>query len=128
MPNDFGVEGVPREADASVTQKIVGDPASSPDGWANSKQRKVAGPTAEVSNQNQLIVIERGFVIARSGDRLQLKFQGFEARLAERLSEAVLGVLIVGVGFGADELHRPAHHCGIDANTELIFRFLLQIA
>ena len=62
MPDDLGVKSIPSQPDARVAQEVGSGLASPPDTGADSKQRKVTGSSAEVADQDELVLIERGFV------------------------------------------------------------------
>ena len=121
MADDLGVEGISGEAEAGIAQQVSGGAAAAQNRGTNSQQREVAGAAAEVSNQNELVAVERGFVVARGGDGLQFKLDRFESRGVQRFRQALLGVSIVVVSFGADELHGASDDGGVDAQSELRF-------
>ena len=82
--------------------------AASADAGADVDQRKVAGAAAEVADQNQLVVIERGLVGVRRCDRLHLEVDGLESGVKKGLAKPLEREVVVVVGVRADEAHRAS--------------------
>ena len=57
IPDNLGVKGVAGESDTAIAEQIRGSSASFADVGADVQQGEVTGPTAEVSDQNQLVMI-----------------------------------------------------------------------
>ena len=92
------------------------------------QQREIAGATAEIADQNQLVMIERGFVIVREArHRFHLKLNRFETSDPESLTEPRLREIISRLVFGSDKMNRPAYHCGTNLHAELTPGLLTQI-
>jgi hypothetical protein len=58
-------------------------------------EREIAGAAAEVSNQDQLVAIERAAVLMRGGDRLELERDRLEPRRQERLLQTPDRVVVI---------------------------------
>ena len=54
-------------------------------------------------------MIERAFVLVRSGDRFVFERDRVKSREAERIGEPIFGVVVVGHGVRADEPHGTAN-------------------
>ena len=62
-------------------------------------QRKIARTAAEVSNENEFIVIERGFVVVSGRYRFHLKLHGLISGQFKRRLQSTLGVTVILVLF-----------------------------
>src|SRR5271155_4954711 len=79
VPDNLCVEGISCNAHASVPYDVAWDSASFADGRAYMNQGKITGATAEIANKNELIMIQRGFVIMSGGHRLHFEVYGMKA-------------------------------------------------
>jgi hypothetical protein len=123
VPDDLGVESISRETDASVSHEIGGCSASSQNRGANTKKRKIACSTAEISDQNELVLIEGRYAENRLAEAF--RFAGYEsvAFELEPVAAARYYESIVVIALGADELHWTTDDRSGDLDTELIFCF-----
>ena len=88
MPDDLGVESIPGQPDARVAEKIGGCPAALPNRGPDANQGKITGAAAEVSDQNELVAVECGFIVACGRDRFEFEVDAFKASFAKRFSPA----------------------------------------
>ena len=79
VPDNFCVEGVSRNAHAGVANDVARDSASAANVRADMNKGEVTGAASEIADQNKFIMIERGFIIMRSGHRLHFEFDGLKA-------------------------------------------------
>jgi len=79
---------------------------------ADAHQREVGGAAADVGHQHDLLAVDGGLEIQRSGDRLELEADVGETHGARRLFQGGLGGAVAR-GVVVDEEHRSAqHHMG----------------
>ena len=83
----FASKASPAIPTPAVPQQIARRP-SAMETWPHMHERKIAGATAEIPDQDQFIMIERRFIVVRGGHRLHLKLNGFESRNPESLAQA----------------------------------------
>src|SRR5207249_1205878 len=127
VPDNAGVKRISGESDAAIAEEIIGHSASLTDAWPGVQQRKVAGAAAEIADQNQLVMVERGFVIMSRRHRLQLEYHTLVAREAKGRGEALLGKTVILVCFRADKTYRPPYYGCVNADLELILGFFTQV-
>src|SRR6266536_3247537 len=112
MPDDLRVKGISREAHPGVpddTSRGFFRSNSIPSSrGADVNQREVAGAPAEIPNEDEFVVIERGFVIVRGGDGLHLKLHGFVTSRGEGRSQPTLRIGVIFRLICAYKMNRPS--------------------
>ena len=106
--DDPRVEAVAAEGHAPGRQNDTGVAGRQP--GADPQQRKVAGPAAEVSHQDQLFVVEASRVAKGGGDGLELEDHLGKACLRQGGAHAPHGARVVVGIIGAPVTYRAAHH------------------
>ena len=92
------------------------------------KQRKIAGAAAEIADQDEFVVVKRGFVMMGGGNGLQFKSHFFEAGGEKSFRQPVNRKKVVFFLSGAHEIDRAAHHCRINGDAELCLCPFPQVA
>src|SRR5205807_2095161 len=128
LPDDLRIKGVSGYADARIPQKISWPSASLPDRRPDMDQGKITGAAAEISNQNQFIMIKSGFVIVGCCYRLQLKFYKLETGRAKCQFEPIFGKSVVNLGFGSHKPDRAPNYSRVDCPPKLALGFFPQVA
>src|SRR6185369_8467640 len=103
----------------AVSQKVLGSSSPLANTGADVQQGEVAGPAAEVADEDQFIAVQRGFVMVGGRHRLQFEIHGFKSSLLKGLLQARESVQVISVSFGADELYRASHRGKADGCPEL---------
>src|SRR5271168_4803033 len=88
---------------------------------------EIAGASAEVADQDELVMIESRFVIVSGGDRLHFELDRVEACKAECFAEAGFRVKALVVILGAHEANRASDHGLPDLEAELTFGLLAKV-
>src|SRR5579871_2063949 len=127
MFNDLCVEGVTRQPQTSIAQQVCRTSAPLANGRTNADKRKVAGAATEVANKNQLVMLERGFIIVSGGNRLQLELYRFVSRELKCRLETGLGVDVISFFFRPDKMYGPTNHSGSNRGSKLEFSFFAQV-
>ena len=78
--------------------------------WTKMRQREVACSTSEVSDQNQLIVVQLGFILICGRDRFEFECNFGKAGQIGRRSEPVECQSLVPFVFSSGKADRPADH------------------
>ena len=65
MLDDPCVKCIPGQTHAGITQEIGGLSSATANPWPNPDYGEVTCATSEVTDHNQLVVVERGFVVVR---------------------------------------------------------------
>src|SRR4051794_3030264 len=94
---------------------------------ADMDERKIAGAAAEVADQNQLVVIERGLVIVSRGHGLHFELNLRETGHPEGFAQTALRESVIVFSFGADKPDRASDDGGIHRDAELLFGLVFQI-
>src|SRR5262245_17715773 len=102
--------------------------AASPGGRSNAKQREVAGASAEITDQDQFIMVEIAFVKICGRDGFVLESHGADTSLVECACEAVECKLIVFVGVCVGIMHGTADNDATFKRPDLFFRRLSQVS
>src|SRR6202034_795114 len=95
LPYDPRIEGIACQPKTAVSQKVFRGPSPSMYARAYTQQGKVAGSSAEVSNENQFVVVNRGLVGIRCGNRLKFKFDMLESSECECLPQPIDGKFVL---------------------------------
>ena len=91
------------------------------------QQREVAGPPAKVADEDQLVVIESGFVGVRCRHGLHFKINPIKACSGEGLAQARDSIGLIVFALRADKPYRAAHHGVAERGVELLFSVAAQI-
>ena len=110
MPDYLCVKGIPRYAQSRVTHDVAWDPTSSANGRANVNQREIARTAAEVTNENEFVMIKHGFVIVSCRYRLHLELYGLIASLLEGCSKPTLRITVVFLLLCSGKMNWPSDH------------------
>src|SRR5258708_38839273 len=105
MTDDLGVESVTGESDAAVSKQVLRSSTPLANAWTGAQQREVAGSTAEVANEDQFIMVERGFIVVGGGHGLHFEIHRFVAGFLESFPQTRQSVNVIGFRFGAHETH-----------------------
>ena len=127
LAHDPGVEGVAGQTDSAVAEQILRLAAALAHAGANVKQREVAGAAAKVTDEDQLVVIEGGFVGVRCRHGLHFKINPIKAGSRKGLAQAREGIGLILFLLRAHKTYRAAHHGVADRSVELLFRLAAQI-
>jgi hypothetical protein len=124
----FASKASPAIPTPGIPQEIVRRSSPAQYRWPDLHERKIAGATTEVPDQDEFVVVERRFVVVRRGHRLHLELNGFEPGNEERLAEPGLSVIVPGRIFHADKVNRAAHDGRPDLHAKLAPGLLAQIS
>src|SRR5438270_7737112 len=80
MLNDFCVKCIARQSETSIAQQVRWASTPLANRRTNADQRKIACAATEIANENQLVMVKRGFIIVSSGNGLQFKINRFISR------------------------------------------------
>src|SRR5271166_5999402 len=128
MPNDFGVEGIAGQSQALIGQQVFRLAAMFADFRTYAQHRKIAGASAEIADQNQLVVVPRGPIKKGPAERLKLKSDLFQAGPTQGDFQPRLRVVVVFRCFRTYKAHRAAAHHAADGHAELLLGFQSQVA
>ena len=95
VPDDLPVEGVAGHRHAIGADDVFRCPSPPADFRPHMQDRKVAGAAAEVSNQDELVVLQALLVAVGGRHRLVLEHNLFEPALLKRLSQPPKRELII---------------------------------
>src|SRR5215471_17360902 len=124
MADDLGVEGITRQRDSVRPEDLT--LATTPEAWSDWQKGEVAGSTAEVSNQNQFIMVEACLVEIRRADRFILEEDLFETRVLKGRAQAGEGEFVVLLGLGSCKSHRSPDNGRFSQPPKASFTFLAQ--
>src|SRR5689334_23890110 len=115
--HDSTVEGVACNGHArSSNDGISAGPFSA---WTKMGQREVAGAASEVADQNQLGVVQLGFVLIGGGDWLEFECHFGKAGQVGCCSEPVDCQRLVRFGFRSRKAYGPSDYDAVRSNAEL---------
>ena len=127
LADDAGVKCVAGQAYSAVPEQVLRGAAAAADFGAGAEQGEIAGATAEVTDQEQFVVVESGFIGGSGGYRLQFKLNLLEAGEGEGFAQAGFGEFVVLFGFRADKLNGAADDGAADGALELILSLAAEV-
>lgn len=125
--DDAGVEGVAGQTEAAVAEQILCGAATFADAGADMEQGEVAGAAAEVADEDEFVVIERGLVGVGGADGLHLEVDGLETSVDEGLLKALQGEGIVVRRVCSDEADGAAYSGVAHRLAKLLFRMEAEV-
>src|SRR5258708_69456 len=127
MAYDLRVKRVARKPDAFVPKQVFRTAPGTYTG-ADAQQRKVTGASAEVSDENQFVLLQRGLVVVGGAHGLVLKRDMLVAGAMQRILQAELCEAILVVTFRTHKADRAANYDMCHASLKLTLGSFPQIA
>src|SRR5262249_24797930 len=120
------IEGVPGDCNAIVAENLVAAVARCT-GWSKSENREVAGASADVSYQDNLVARDSACIVIGRGDRFVLENYLVPTRAPDRNVQPRLCEPVVVGGTRIRKVHRPSDYNARREWSELRFRGVAQI-